>query len=255
MVFYFTATGNSLYVAKKLDSHPVSMPQVIRNEVLNFKDNTIGVVCPIYGSELPYMVQEFLKKATFETDYFYMIMTYGCSNGAAAQLIQKFVKECGIDLSYLHTIKMVDNYLPGFDMEEEKKTDKKIGQQLSGILKDIKEKKRDLEETAAEDRKVYENYLAFTKEHPELSWKELKLETTVSCIGCGLCTKVCPAGCIQIENGKAVHTGENCQICMACIHHCPKHAVRLSVPEQNPNARFCNAEVTVGEIMDANCQL
>lgn len=255
MVFYFTATGNSLYVAKQLEEHPVSIPQAMRNQEISYKDETIGIVCPIYGSEPPYMVQEFLKKAAFETDYFYMIMTYGCSNGAAAQLIQKYAKECRIELSYLHTIKMVDNYLPGFDMAEEQKIDKKIDQQLSEILKDIKEKKRDLEETAAEDRKVYENYLAFTKEHPELGWKALKLEAAASCVGCGLCTKVCPAGCIQIENGKAIHMGENCQVCMACIHHCPKHAVRLSVPEQNPNARFCNAAVTVREIMDANCQL
>lgn len=31
MVFYFTATGNSLYVAKCIEEYPVSIPQVIKN--------------------------------------------------------------------------------------------------------------------------------------------------------------------------------------------------------------------------------
>ena len=30
MVFYFTATGNSLYVAKCIDEYPVSIPQAIK---------------------------------------------------------------------------------------------------------------------------------------------------------------------------------------------------------------------------------
>lgn len=30
MVFYFTATGNSLYVAKCIEEYPVSIPQVIK---------------------------------------------------------------------------------------------------------------------------------------------------------------------------------------------------------------------------------
>ena len=32
MIFYFTGTGNSLYVAKELDENYISIPQVIRQE-------------------------------------------------------------------------------------------------------------------------------------------------------------------------------------------------------------------------------
>ena len=49
MIFYFTATGNSLYVAKQLEEHLVSIPQVIHQENLRFKDEKIGVVCPVFG--------------------------------------------------------------------------------------------------------------------------------------------------------------------------------------------------------------
>lgn len=40
------------------------------------------------------MVKDFLKKTTFHTDYFYMILTYGNRHGGAAELAQKFCQEC-----------------------------------------------------------------------------------------------------------------------------------------------------------------
>ena len=47
MVFYFTATGNSLYVAKCIEEYPVSIPQAIKNSSI-YSDNQIGIVCPVY---------------------------------------------------------------------------------------------------------------------------------------------------------------------------------------------------------------
>lgn len=75
MVFYFTATGNSLYVAKCIDEYPVSIPQVIKNSSI-YSDNQIGIVCPVYCGEIPNTVKEFLKKSKFETKYMYLILTY-----------------------------------------------------------------------------------------------------------------------------------------------------------------------------------
>ena len=56
MIFYFTATGNSLYVAKKLAQAQnesfelISIPQEMdRSEALVYEDDAIGVVYPIYG--------------------------------------------------------------------------------------------------------------------------------------------------------------------------------------------------------------
>ncbi len=69
MVFYFTATGNSLYVAKQLDQNLVSIPQAIHAEDLHFQDEAIGIVCPVFGHEVPPMVKEFMRKADFQTDF------------------------------------------------------------------------------------------------------------------------------------------------------------------------------------------
>ena len=69
-VFYFTGTGNSLYIAKELESHPISIPQVIHQAQLEFAADKIGIVAPVYGHEVPAMVKDFLKKARFQTNYF-----------------------------------------------------------------------------------------------------------------------------------------------------------------------------------------
>lgn len=51
MIFYFTATGNSLYVAKKLSENPISIPQVKQGS--SFEDDVIGIVSPVYCGEIP----------------------------------------------------------------------------------------------------------------------------------------------------------------------------------------------------------
>jgi Fe-S-cluster-containing hydrogenase component 2 len=66
--------------------------------------------------------------------------------------------------------------------------------------------------------------------------------------------RVCPVGCIYLENQRAIHTNENCQMCMACIHTCPQKAIRLKMPEKNPNARYRNENIGLMELIAANEQ-
>ena len=72
MIFYFTATGNSLYVAKQMDDNRISIAQAIHDQRKVYTADKIGIVCPIFGHEMPELVKEFLKASRFETDYFYI---------------------------------------------------------------------------------------------------------------------------------------------------------------------------------------
>ena len=67
MVFYFTATGNSLYVAKEVDAQPVSIAQAIHDPNKIYQADSIGIVCPVFGHEMPELVKEFLKISRFES--------------------------------------------------------------------------------------------------------------------------------------------------------------------------------------------
>lgn len=253
MVFYFTGTGNSLYVAKQIEENPVSIPQVINGENLVFSADSIGIVAPVYGHEVPPMVHEFMKKAVFHTDYFYMILTYGNRHGGAAELAKKLCDECGIKASYINVIMMVDNWLPSFDMEEQRKIDKKIDENLSVILEDLKARKKMISPVTDTDRAAHQQFLAGMSKMPADAWQHL-LKVTDACIGCGICEKVCPAASVRVADGKAVHIPGNCQTCLACAHACPQKAIQLVIPEKNPNARYRNEHITLQEIINANLQ-
>ena len=44
MVFYFTATGNSLYVAKQMDDNRISIAQAIHDNKKIYAADKIGIV-------------------------------------------------------------------------------------------------------------------------------------------------------------------------------------------------------------------
>lgn len=252
MIFYFTGTGNSLYAAKQLDDRAISIPQILNSQTLEFSAETIGIVCPIYGHEMPAMVKEFICRAKLQTEYLYLILTYGKRHANAVELAERVFSEAGKRLDYCATLLMVDNFLPVFDMNEEMEIDKQVEQQLAAIKSDIVSRMQKIEAVTDQDRQAHQSYLALANNAAETVWADFTI--TDDCVGCGICTKVCPAGCIYLDKQRAVHTGINCQACFACIHACPKLAIRLPRGEKNPQARYRNPNTTLGEIVSANDQ-
>ncbi len=68
--FYFTATGNSLHVAKKIGGELLSIPRMLKEKRFKFEDEAVGFVYPCYGFGLPRLVEEFILKSEFKADYF-----------------------------------------------------------------------------------------------------------------------------------------------------------------------------------------
>lgn len=84
MIFYFSATGNSLYVSRQLAGDNgvlLSIPQEIHNENPVYEAEEIGIVCPVYCFLPPAIVQDFIARSTFKADYFFTIGTFGAHNG------------------------------------------------------------------------------------------------------------------------------------------------------------------------------
>ncbi len=254
MLFYFTGTGNSLYAAKGIEPNPISIPQAIHQEVLEFTADTIGIVCLVYGHEVPQMVREILQKANFHTDYFYMVLTYGNRHGGAAELAQKLCQACGIQPAYINVLLMVDNWLPSFDMDEQRKLDKGVEAHLRQIAADIAARKRWIAPVTDADRAAHQEFLNRMAQQPPDAWQHL-IRVTDRCIGCGICQQVCPSGSIRVVDRKVVHIPGSCQTCLSCVHNCPEKAIGLTVPEKNPDARYRNEHIQLAELIRANRQV
>lgn len=164
MIFYFTATGNSLYIAKQLSENPISIPQVRKGS--SFKNDVIGIVCPVYCGELPKTVFEFIKSSKFETDYLFLILTYGMNESDSAEFTFKQCEKQGVRFDYIANIKMVDNYLPAFDMAQEKQIDKKIPEQLSRIISDIQNRKKGYPAATDAGKKLHKQVAVMNKVFP-----------------------------------------------------------------------------------------
>lgn len=46
MIFYFSATGNSMYAARQIEENLISIPQAIHNDCQEYTAESIGIVAP-----------------------------------------------------------------------------------------------------------------------------------------------------------------------------------------------------------------
>jgi flavodoxin len=91
-IFYFTSTGNSLAVAKKIGGELYSIPKVLNESNPNYTDKEIGIIFPCYINSTPTIVVEFLQKVKLQADYFFAITTYGNFDGGTVHHFDQMAK-------------------------------------------------------------------------------------------------------------------------------------------------------------------
>lgn len=251
-ILYFTGTGNSLYVAKQFAAERISITQAMKNNEAVFEDDEIGIICPIYCHMPPKIVQEFLDKVTLSANYIFVIFTYGNRKCDAFEWMDEFMKSKGIDCSYIDAVKMVDNFLPSFDMNEQMSIDKEIDSQIKQVISSVKNHRTGYEKTTAKEIEHHQKVMEMTAATPE-SFDGSLLKVTDSCIGCGICSLVCPNGKYIMDGEKAVRKEGACEYCQACAQNCPQKAIIPGKTDKNPNARFRNPQISLQELVEANC--
>lgn len=249
-IFYFTSTGNSLAVAKKIGGKGatlISIPQVIDSSPLDFEDNVIGLIFPIYGWRLPKMVKRFCETAKLRADYIFAVGTYGKLPGACMSNLQRLAGQNGYKINYAQSLLMVDNYLPGFEIKAEiaKLPQKNTDENLAQIIADIAARKT----STATATRMWRAATATIGTVFLSSGKGAQgFIVNDKCTSCGTCAKVCPAGNITIIDKVAF--ADKCEGCLGCVHHCPKNALHLK--SEKSTARWRHPDVSLTEIIKAN---
>lgn len=159
----------------------------------------------------------------------------------------------GLHPSYINVVLMADNFLPGFDMDQQRLLDKKVDEQISHIKAELATRRQSVSSVTEKDRAAHQEFLARMESIGTDVFHDL-YRITDDCIGCEICTRVCPKKCFHVENQKSIWDKTGCISCMACIHACPMRAIQLKMPEKNPMARYRNESISLCEIVDANNQ-
>lgn len=268
IILYFTATGNSLYVARQLADEAtelLSIPQLVKQGRYELEADEIGIVYPIYGQMPPNMVRRFIQKARLKAAYKFAVLTYGNMQFVAARIWDEVSRKAGNAFDYITSILMVDNWLPNFDMNEQMKIDKHIPESLERITADIAARKHEIPPTEERARQLFDRFTRDRGLDPEVGYlmhSEDYFVVTDACIGCAVCTEVCPRGNYELTS-TGVKTEGDCDFCFACIQNCPQKAIQfaelpdspfLAHGEKNPDARFRNEQVSLWSIKEANRQ-
>ncbi|MBR1543148.1 MAG: EFR1 family ferrodoxin [Bacteroidaceae bacterium] len=257
LVFYFTASGNSLYVAKHLSEKPISIPQVLQGDQLEFEADEIGLVFPDYQGKAPSIVQEFAQKVKLKAKYMFSVITYGLDNCLVTELWAEYAKQYNWEFNYINVVLMQDVYLPMFDQDQQRTLyDQKDEEgQIAKVVEDINSRREWIYEISPEAHQRGEmimNMVSRNPIYPARSEQLLRIDEDL-CIGCGTCLNVCPKKCFSYGNRGLTNNGE-CAYCLACANNCPQKAIKLVNREANPNARYRHPKITLPEIVRSNIQ-
>lgn len=232
MIFYFSATGNSRYVAEKtaknIGDRAIPITDCLKNDKFNFiaqPNEKIGFVCPVYNMGLPITVIDFIKNLNLniKNGYVFIFVTFGSFSGGASKMLKNLLCEKDITVNACFSVRMPDTWTPVYDVSNNEKIEKinlKADRRIDKIICKINKStngNHDLRRLPLCEN-AYKGY--------ENMRKTSSLSVDGKCTGCGLCERLCPVDAIKIQNSKPVWVKEKCAMCLGCLHRCPEFAIQ-----------------------------
>ena len=224
MIFYFTGTGNSRWVAEALgtafEEPLVSIVEVLTEEKSEYvyplgEREKVIFVFPVHSWGPAVLVTRLISRLRLEGyggQAVYFVCTCGDDCGYTDRIMRSTLARRGITLTGGFSIQMPNNYIlmPGFDVDsKEVETEKlkKAPERLKSIISFIKEQKTN-----------------FTSDG------SLPKEDFVT--------------------ASYFYGGHSCAACYACLHWCPKNATLLKVPFLKHRPQYHHPDVTLAEIKE-----
>ena len=106
MIYYFSGTGNSHYVAEVLSKSLQDTMQSIESAQNIKQDEIIGIVTPVYFFGLPDIVKDFLERLSVSPkSYFYLVVTYGGKPGNIGKEANQIMQKKGTGFYAMYAVK------------------------------------------------------------------------------------------------------------------------------------------------------
>lgn len=232
MILYFSGTGNSEFVAKRIAGETgdemINLFEKIRTgDYSRIKSRTPFVfVVPTYAWQIPHIVRDWISHTKFGGNRkAYFVMTCGDSIGNAGEYIEKLCVKKGFHYMGCAKVVMPENYIAMFNAPEKEKAIKIIEKALPSVDAVIEVIKKD---APIPEKKITAVGKLSTSLVNRIFYPVFvhakKFYTTDACVSCGKCEKVCPMNNIEMVDGRPVWE-DNCTHCMACICGCPEAAI------------------------------
>ena len=242
IIYCFTSTGNSLYVARQIAGAVGGSVLPVRNEAVETDDDVVGFVFPVFFWGAPNIVNHFTQniKITNPGAYVFAVATYGGAAPGAVGEVRKHLQD--VELSYAAMLKSVENYVPMYMVNDNEEVHKKSESKLQEIIQDIAERKKNHAGRFWFIHQLFKK--AFPGKKPDC---DMKFIVSDGCTGCKICEKICPAGNITIADGMPVFA-HRCEHCIACIHCCPAGVINYG--KSQGKERYIHPEIGLNGLIE-----
>ena len=229
MIFYFTGTGNSLYVARKLAAPGETVRSI--TEALEQDDlhvdladgEALGFVFPVYFYTVSDPVLNLVRKMTVSNaSYVYAVIVCGASIGPAGGFLRDELRRKGLTLSRVDPLIVPDGAVLFYDIDTPDQMARQLlaADEKIAIIRSAIDNRQpsSISGSAAAGKAMLASY--------HVCMGTGKFRVTDNCIGCGLCSTICPAHAIAMKDGRPVWTKKKCLKCCGCINRCPVSAIQ-----------------------------
>lgn len=238
MILYFSATGNSKFIAEELASRlgdeTLNLLQRIKTKDYSpIESQKPFVLCvPVYVCEMPTFIDELIKNTEFRGNKdFYFIFTSGGYSGICSTLAKRMIRKKGLNYMGSADFKMPRNYIANNTYPE--LTTDEIKKRIETSYKLVPE----IAELISNNQKLVKRSkhvwlfellitLPFTPVWTRIKQGVKKFRIEDKCIGCGKCANLCPCNVIKLDDNKIPSWDATmCSHCMSCIQNCPVEAI------------------------------
>ncbi|MDR1815431.1 MAG: EFR1 family ferrodoxin [Clostridiales Family XIII bacterium] len=268
-VFYFTGTGNSLFLAERIceaagGGDLVSIAAFLREcgetgqkdgesgdgkaigwrkDVL-IEDEAVGIVFPVYWVSVPAPVVKFLRQIRIESPYIFAVPTFGGFGLPVHDHLRELAREQKFHFSLIAGCKMPDNFVPWYDLG---KQNRRFPQGKIAARADRAAELVAARHVGGTGATILRPLLPLAKRYSTKNASDFDtryFRVEAACTGCGLCAMACPAGNIRMEGGSASDSRSRpafcgmCWCCLACTNVCPQNAIRCE--GEKSKARYVN---------------